>query len=102
MSEAQWEGRPVTESITARRQHALDVHRFGPDVALFDVHLGDYREVFFVVTGDRSVSITMLDSSDPTHHEAQVFVFAKPYQWDLDTTDEEALLQVWQAVGVAR
>jgi hypothetical protein len=86
----------------APRARTVDVHRFGLDVALFDVHLADYREVFFVVTGEKSVAITMYDESDSTHPEAQVFVFAKPYRWSLDTTDEEALIQVWQAVGVQR
>jgi hypothetical protein len=84
------------------RSRTVEVHRFGPNVVLFDVHVADYREVFFVVTGDKSVAITMFDESDSTHPEAQVFVFAKPYGWSLDTTDEEALIQVWQAVGVQR
>ncbi len=80
----------------------VDVHRYGARVALLDVHLHGYREVFFVVTGAKSVTITMLDETDPTHQEAQVFVFAKPYGWSLDGSDEEALIQVWQAVGTQR
>jgi hypothetical protein len=85
------------------RTRTVDVHRFGAAVVLLEVHLGHYREVFFVVTGDKSVSITMLDENDATHQEAQVFVFAKPYQWDLNgLDDDEVLLQVWQAVGVSR
>ncbi|WP_261560175.1 hypothetical protein [Frankia tisae] len=86
----------------APRTRTVDVHRYGPDAVVLDVHLGQYREVFFVLTGDKSVTITMLDGSDPTHHEAQVFVFAKPWQWSLDAPDEEVLLRVWQSVGVQR
>lgn len=66
------------------------------------MELGDYNELFFVVTGDKSVAVTMYDPSDLTHREPQVFVFAKPYGWSLDVPDEEALLQVWQSVGVQR
>ncbi|HVU72662.1 MAG TPA: hypothetical protein VHE83_06860 [Mycobacteriales bacterium] len=83
-------------------QHTVDVHRYGPHVAVFDVHLAGYREVFTVTTGQKSVVITMLDESDAAHSEAQVFVFAKPYGWDLDVPDDEALLLVWQSVGVQR
>jgi hypothetical protein len=80
----------------------VEVQRFGDRVTVFDVRLRDYREVFLVVTGDKSVTITMFDEGDATHHEAQVFVFAKPYGWSLDTSDEEALLRVWESVGVQR
>lgn len=83
-------------------QHTVDVHRFGPSVTVFEVHLGHYREVFTVITGQKSVVITMLDESDATHQEGQVFVFAKSYGWNLDVSDEEALLLVWQSVGVQR
>jgi hypothetical protein len=44
----------------------------------------------------------MYDTSDDTYPEPQIFTFAKPYGWLMDLTDEEALLQVWQAVGVQR
>lgn len=84
------------------KRRAVDVQRLGPQVTLFDAHLGDYRELFFVVSGDKSVTVTMFDESDASHREAQVFVFARPYGWDLSGDDEEALLQVWQAVGVQR
>jgi hypothetical protein len=71
-------------------------------VTMFEVALSDYREFFFVAVGERSVSITMYDTSDETHPEPQTFTFAKPYGWETDLQDEEALLQVWQAVGVQR
>lgn len=71
-------------------------------VVLFEVRLSDYHEYFFVAEGDKSISITMFDPSDETHREPQVFVFAKPYGWDLSLDDDDALLQVWQAVGVQR
>lgn len=73
-----------------------------PRVALFEVALSDYREFFFVAVGDRSVTITMYDTSDESHPEPQTFTFAKPYGWRTDLPDDEALLQVWQAVGVQR
>ena len=73
-----------------------------PRVALFEVALPDYREFFFVAVGDRSVTITMYDTSDESHPEPQTFTFAKPYGWRTDLPDDEALLQVWQAVGVQR
>ncbi|WP_214369820.1 hypothetical protein [Pseudonocardia sp. H11422] len=73
-----------------------------PRVTLFDVALSDYREFFFVAIGERSVSITMYDTSDETYPEPQIFTFAKPYGWRTDLSDDEALLQVWQAVGVQR
>lgn len=80
----------------------VQVVRPDPKVALFEVALSDYREFFFVAVGDRSVSVTMYDTSDQTYPEPQTFTFAKPYGWDTDLGDEEALLQVWQAVGVQR
>jgi hypothetical protein len=85
------------------RSRTVDVKRLGRRAVLLDVHLGDYRELFFVVSGEKSVTITMFDESDATYQEAQVFVFPKPYGWDLDSADdEETLLMVWQAVGVQR
>lgn len=73
-----------------------------PRVALFDVRISDYHEYFFVAEGEKSVSITMLEPGDHTHLEPQVFSFAKPHDWRDDLSDEEALLQVWQAVGLRR
>jgi hypothetical protein len=73
-----------------------------PRITLFDVALSDYREFFYVAVGERSVSVTMYDTSDETYPEPQTFTFAKPYGWRTDLPDDEALLQVWQAVGVQR
>jgi hypothetical protein len=73
-----------------------------PRATLFDVSLSGYHEFFFVAVGERSVSITMYDTSDESHPEPQVFTFAKPYGWRTDLADDEALLQVWQSVGVQR
>jgi hypothetical protein len=73
-----------------------------PKVTLFDVSLSDYHEYFFVAVGEHSVSITTYDTSDESYPEPQSFTFAKPYGWRTDLPDEEALLQVWQAVGVQR
>jgi hypothetical protein len=78
------------------------ITRPDPRVTLFEVTISDYREFFFVAVGERSVSITMYDTSDDTYPEPQTFTFAKPYGWRTDLPDDEALLQVWQAVGVAR
>lgn len=80
---------------------AVVVTRPHPRMTLFDVQLSDYREFFTVAEGDQSLSITMLEPA-AMHREPQVFVFAKPYGWSNDLEDEEALQQVWQAVGVLR
>jgi hypothetical protein len=87
---------------TAAAQRSIGVHRVGNRAVMLDVQLAGYHEVFFIVTGDRSVVITMMDEGDRTHPEAQVFVFAKPYGWDLDCPADELLLRVWAAVGVQR
>jgi hypothetical protein len=73
-----------------------------PRVTLFDVQLSDYHEYFFVAVGEKSVSITMYDTSNPFYLEPQCFTFARPHDWDTDLGDDEALIQVWQAVGVQR
>lgn len=87
-----------------RRRGGWSVQTFRPDprVTLFDVRLSDYHEYFLVAAGEKSLSITMLDSADSAYPEPQTFVFAKPYGWDELLDDEEALLQVWQSVGVTR
>lgn len=71
-------------------------------VMLFEVRLSEYREFFLVAVGNKSVAITSLDPGDESHGEPQSFVFAKPYGWDDELDGDEALLQVWQAVGVQR
>lgn len=78
------------------------VSRPHPKVTLFDVRLASYREFFTVAEGDASLAITTLEPDDGSHREPQVFVFAKPSEWRDDLDDDEALLQVWQAVGVQR
>jgi hypothetical protein len=87
-----------------RRPGAWSVRTTRPDprVTLFDVQLSDYHEYFLVAAGQRSVSITMFDPSDQSHPEPQTFHFAKPYGWDDTLEGDEALLQVWQSVGVLR
>lgn len=80
---------------------AVVVTRPHPRMMLFEVRLSDYREFFSVAEGEQSLAITMLEP-DAVHREPQVFVFAKPYGWSSDLEDEEALQQVWQAVGVQR
>jgi len=83
--------KPVVKS-TRHSEHALAM----------EVGLGDYREVFFVLIGERSVAISSYDETDPTHPEPAVFVFPKPYQWSLDLDDDELMVQIWQATGVQR
>jgi len=80
----------------------VDMHRYGPRVTLFDVRLADYHEYMFVALGDHSISITMLDTSNAYFREPQTFTFARPHDWDTDLPADEALIQVWQAVGVQR
>jgi hypothetical protein len=95
------DGIPSEPKIAAAPRE-ISVYRVGARAVMLDVQLSGYREVFFVVTGDRSVVITMIDESDRQHPEGQVFVFAKPYGWDLDCPDDEVLLRIWAAVGVQR
>lgn len=71
-----------------------------PEVTLFDVSLSGYRELFTVSEGHATLAITSLEPGERAYPEPQVFVFAKPYDWRNDLADDEALLQVWQAVGV--
>jgi hypothetical protein len=70
-------------------------------MTMFDVSLSDYREFFCVAEGEQSLTIVMLEPG-AVYKEAQVFVFPKPYGWSRDLPDDEALQQVWQAVGVLR
>jgi hypothetical protein len=95
--------RVVPEALSGR-VGGWDVRTTRPDprVMLFDVSLSEYREFFFVAVGEKSVSITSFDVSDETHLEPQTFVFAKPYGWDTELEGDEALLQLWQAIGVQR
>lgn len=88
--------------MSVQRPSIVRCTRYGASATALEVSLGDYREIFFVLTGDRSVTISSIDESDATHPEAQVFVFAKPYGWSTDLEDEEMMTQVWQAVGVQR
>jgi hypothetical protein len=80
---------------------AVEVTRPHPRMTLFDVSLSDYREFFAVAEGEHSLTIVMHEP-DAIYKEAQVFVFQKPYGWLDDLDDDEALQQVWQAVGVVR
>jgi hypothetical protein len=100
----------MSDPVVARlRRHGgraggwqVSVTRPDPRITLFEVTISDYREFFFVAVGEQSVSITMYDTSDDNYREPQSFTFAKPYGWRSDLPDDEALLQVWQAVGVQR
>lgn len=83
-----------TWTVAATRPH--------PAIAMFDVQIAGYHEYFHVAEGATTVAITMLDTSDNAHPDPQVFCFAKPHDWRSDLDDEEALLQVWQVVGVRR
>jgi hypothetical protein len=80
----------------------VSVTRPADTVAMFEVSLSGYREFFLVVEGSRTVAITMFEPGTDAFPEPQVFVFAKPYGWRRDLDDDEALMQIWQAVGVQR
>jgi hypothetical protein len=80
----------------------VQIHRPHPKMTLFEVSLSGYREFFSVAEGRTSIVITMFEPGEGAHPEPQVFVFAKPYGWRDDLEGDEALLQVWQAVGVQR
>lgn len=86
----------------AKHGWSFSVTRPMAGVALFEIGVGDYREALFVATGEKNVAVTTFDPEDVAHGEPQVFVFAKPYGWSLDADDEDALVQVWQSIGVQR
>ncbi|MTV25724.1 hypothetical protein FTX61_09920 [Nitriliruptoraceae bacterium ZYF776] len=69
---------------------------------MFDVHVSDYHEFFFVVAGEKTVSVSRFDPSDESYLEPEVSVFPKPYRWELEEDDDLAILQVWQVVGAQR
>jgi hypothetical protein len=79
------------------------VNRPHPKVAFFEVGLSPGNHEFFsVAEGKTTIAITMFDPGEDAHPEPQVFVFAKPYGWRDDLDGDEALVQVWQAVGIQR
>ena len=55
-----------------------------------------------MAVGPTTVALTMFDPSDKAYPEPQTFTFARPYGWDTELEAEEALIQVWEAVGVRR
>lgn len=96
---------PILDREPSEGEHRawrVSQERPEPGVSLFTVELGDYREYFLVAAGRKTLAITMFDPSDAAYPEPQTFTFAKPYGWDTGLEPEEALLQVWQAVGVLR
>jgi hypothetical protein len=78
------------------------MNRPHPAVTLLEVSLPGYREFFSVTEGCATLAITTIEAGEDAHYEPQVFVFAKPYGWRNDLDGDEALMQVWQAVGVQR
>jgi hypothetical protein len=90
------------DATRAGRRQIVQLTRYASNCLAMEVALGDYREVFFVITGDRSVCITSFDQSDPTRPEPSVFMFPKPYGWTLDLEDDELMVQIWQAAGAQR
>ena len=80
----------------------MSVTRFGSRAVALEVSLGEYREVFFVLSGDHTVTVASIEDDQPGQLEPQVFVFAKPYGWTTDMEAEDLMTQVWQVVGVQR
>jgi hypothetical protein len=89
-------------SRTAVGGWTVVVNRPHPKMTLFEVSLSGYHEFFSVAEGATSIAITMFEPGEEAYPEPQVFVFAKPYGWRDDLEGDEALMQVWQAVGVQR
>jgi hypothetical protein len=81
---------------------SVKLQRPHPKVSLFEVALSDYHEFFTVAEGHNTLAITMFEPGKQESAEPQVFVFTKPYGWRDDLEGDEALMQVWQAVGVQR
>ena len=91
------------ESTAPRRGNfRVSVDRPQPRLALMEVASPGYREFFFVVSGDKTVSILAFDVFDEAYQEGRVWVCPKPQDWSMDVPDEEFLIQVWQTLGVQR
>ena len=96
----------IDPHVRDRAPHIVRRDDARPIDALIEQHGPDYRVPTLLRTLSahcpKRVSVTMYDTSDETYPEPQTFTFAKPYGWRTDLPDDEALLQVWQAVGVQR
>ncbi|MEW6470801.1 MAG: hypothetical protein AB1679_00845 [Actinomycetota bacterium] len=73
-----------------------------PDAALLELTWPDGGELYFVVSGARSIGIMAFDHADETHREPRIHVVPKPYQWSIDVPDDELLLLVWLTLGEQR
>jgi hypothetical protein len=100
------------EDVAGRSRPLLDTaHREGfrvsvirpqSRVAFMEVSSPGYQEFFFVVAGDKTISIVAFDAFDEGYQEGRVWVCPKPHEWSMDVTEEEFLIQVWQTLGVQR
>jgi hypothetical protein len=82
---------------------ALDVstYRFERSVVV-DVRWPVGRETFFLVEGERSLGLMASDAGDPTYGEPRIFLVPKPMALDLDASEEELMLLIWQVLGGER
>jgi len=92
----------VTAAGPALAHLVVRVSRPDRRAALVDLEAPDYRELFFVVTGDEAVSILAFDASDTTFQDARLLHIPRPRRWDPDADDESMVVQVWEAMGHSR
>lgn len=85
----------------------VTVTRPDPAVALIEAASPGYRELFYVVTGARMLSVTAYDVTDTVHPEPRVHMIRRPRDWEMvpadgpptAADDQQLLLQVWELIG---
>jgi hypothetical protein len=86
---------------------SLKITRPEPRVALMEVTSPGYQEFFYVVAGERILTVTAFEATDPIHPEPRVQVLRKPHDWDMSVADvastgvddQDLLLRIWEVVG---
>jgi hypothetical protein len=73
-----------------------------PDAALLDIRWPDGGELVFVAAGRGSIGMMVFDYSDELHHEPQIHLVPRADGVDLNLSDEELMLLVWQTMGAPR
>jgi hypothetical protein len=87
---------------------SITVTRPDPQVALIEAASPTYRELFYVVAGERMLTVTAYDATDLHRREPRVHVLRKPPDWEMTppdgrvtaADDQYLLLQIWELVGI--
>lgn len=73
-----------------------------PAVVVLDAEAMGYHEVFCVVATAETLTVLAYEPTDETSDLPRLHHVPKPYGWRNDVTDEEMLVQLWQAIGHQR